>query len=236
MTATTLTSASATFSGDVGVVGFLKVGNASTPGRLKFASSSTDFTLLGTQSLDDTTNTRIILCASANASFPGTIQYISIGSGSNHDFYGNGTSIATGKIRTGFLTLSGTGTALSVTNNATIGGNLTVTGTLGSGAVSPSSIAVTGNATVGGTLGVTGNTTLTGTLTINGAATALTITNNVSIGGGKKKAHFRHFFLRSTYCYNIDCNCCRHSSQCEQQCYDWRNIGYRSYYRHFCNL
>lgn len=150
-----LTGASATFSGDVGVVGFLKVGNASTPGRLKFAANNTDYTLLGVNSTDDVTNTRILISGSARSGNAGVIQYVSVGSGSTHDFYGNGTTIATGSIRSGFVTLSGTGTALSVTNNATIGG----------------------------TFGVTGNTTITGGLTVNGAGNAFTVTNNATIGG-----------------------------------------------------
>lgn len=78
--------------------------------------------------MDDATNTRIIISGSARSGNAGVIQYVSMGSGSTHDFYGNGTTIATGSIRTGFTTLSGTGTALSVTNNATIGGTLGVTG------------------------------------------------------------------------------------------------------------
>jgi hypothetical protein len=52
----------------------------------------------------------------------------------------------------GALTLSGSGTALAVTNNATVGGTL----------------GVTGAATVGGTLGVTGALSVTSNATVNG--------------------------------------------------------------------
>lgn len=179
-----VTGTAATFSGNVGVVGFLKVGNASTPGRLKFASSSTDYTLLGVNSSDDVTNTRIILSGSARSGAAGVIQYISVGAGSTHDFFGSATTIATGSIRTGFLTLSGTGTALSVTNNVSIGGTLGVTGTCTLGVVSSGALsATTLTATAAGTaLTVTNNANI-GTLNLQGAGTALSVNNNATVGG-----------------------------------------------------
>ena len=66
-------------------------------------------------------------------------------------------------------------------NTGTFSGNVTIAGTLTSGAFTPSSLAVTGDATVGGTLGVTGATTLS-TLGVAGATTltgvsAGTVTN-----------------------------------------------------------
>ena len=69
--------------------------------------------------------------------------------------------------------------AVAVTNNASVGGTLTVTGT-----TTASSLAVTGGATVGTTLGVTGNTTVGGTLGITGATTAssLAVTGGATVG------------------------------------------------------
>jgi Chaperone of endosialidase len=61
--------------------------------------------------------------------------------------------------------------ALSVSGNGSIGGNLTVTGSLTAGSTSISSISTTGNASIGGTLGVTGATTLSSTLGVTGATT-----------------------------------------------------------------
>jgi len=77
-----------------------------------------------------------------------------------------------------------------VTNNATVGGTLAVTGagsfssTLSSGAATLASATVTNNATVGGTLGVTGAATFSSTLS-SGAATlaSVGVTNNATVGG-----------------------------------------------------
>jgi hypothetical protein len=48
---------------------------------------------------------------------------------------------------------------------------------------SGTALSVTNNETIGGTLGVTGATTLAGALTLSAAGTALAITNNATIGG-----------------------------------------------------
>ena len=110
------------------------------------------------------------------------------GSASDLQFYGAGgfagdstlTFNASAKqLGASSLLLSGSGTALNITNNGTVGGTLGVTGTStlgtvnGSGAAtfsgSGTGLAVTNNASVGGTLGVTGTLTasggITGTLT-----------------------------------------------------------------------
>lgn len=81
----------------------------------------------------------------------------------------------------GAVTFSATGTALNVTNNATVGGTLAVTGATTLAGVTATSMANSGNETVGGTLGVTGATTLatvgatngtfSGTLGVTGIAT-----------------------------------------------------------------
>lgn len=98
----------------------------------------------------------------------------------------------TGDVGTGTLSTTGLATlnSVGVTNNATVGGTLGVTGattlsTLStSGAATLNSVGVTNNATVGGTLGVTGATTLS-TLSTSGAATldSVAVTNNATIGG-----------------------------------------------------
>src|ERR1019366_4589212 len=97
----------------------------------------------------------------------------------------------------------GAGTALSVTNNATIGGTLGVTGTstlgvVNSGAITTNgnfsqtggttfstgtgAVSLNGNTAVSGTLGVTGTSNLaavngSGLFTLAGAGTALSVTN-----------------------------------------------------------
>jgi len=102
-----------------------------------------------------------------------------------------------------FTTLSTTGqsspNSLAVTNNATVGGTLGVTGAttlagLTAGATTLASSSVTGNETIGGTLGVTGATTLTtlsatnvtasGTLGVTGVSTLANVTAaNVTTSG-----------------------------------------------------
>lgn len=99
---------------------------------------------------------------------------------------------------TGALTLTGAGTALSITNNATVGGTLGVTGTSTLGAIASSglvtftssgnALTVSNNAIIGGTLSLTGvftsgTTNSSGVLTLSSAGTALVVTNNATIGG-----------------------------------------------------
>ena len=60
--------------------------------------------------------------------------------------------------------------SLAVTDNATVGGALGVTG-----ATSLAGLSASGNATVGGTLGVTGAATLGSTLAVSGAASVLSL-------------------------------------------------------------
>ena len=109
----------------------------------------------------------------------------------------------------GVVTLSADGTALTVNNDASIGGVLNVTGAanlLGGGNFSGifagahtyadlitltqtgTALNVVNNATIGGTLNVTGITTLGvinagGLLTLSGTGTALAVTHNATISG-----------------------------------------------------
>lgn len=98
----------------------------------------------------------------------------------------------------GVLTASGPNNALVVSNNATVGGNLVVTGTTTTGALSGTSTAdftgivscqapsgtgldVTKNAIIGGTLAVTGNTTLTGAVTAASLTSSGVVTVNEAV-------------------------------------------------------
>lgn len=104
-----------------------------------------------------------------------------------------GTITINGGTIAGSVTFTGAGTALTVNNNASIGGTLGVTG-----ASTFSTATITSNATVGGTFGVTGNTTLSSALSVTGAATlsstlgvtgaatlssTLGVTGNTTVGG-----------------------------------------------------
>lgn len=76
---------------------------------------------------------------------------------------------------TGAVAMTAAGTALTVTNNATIGGTLTA-----------AALVVTNNASVGGALGVAGNSTLSGTLAVTGNSTfagATSIAGNLTLQG-----------------------------------------------------
>jgi len=77
------------------------------------------------------------------------------------------------------VSLTGAGTALAVTNNATIGGTLTVTGTLTANLNGN----VTGNVT-GNLLGVARQTSSQMAATTAGTATAYTLANTVAIAAG----------------------------------------------------
>ena len=98
----------------------------------------------------------------------------------------------TGGTVSGDATFSGAGTGLAVTNNATVGGTLGVTGNTSlSNATVGGTLGVGTNETVGGTLGVTGasslhNTGVTGTLGVTGATTltgATQINNTLGVTG-----------------------------------------------------
>lgn len=87
----------------------------------------------------------------------------------------------------GGLTLTGTGTALSVANNAsvgslTVGGAATVGGALTLSATG-TALSVTNNAQIGGALAVLGSATIVGALTLSASGVALAITNGATIGG-----------------------------------------------------
>ena len=89
-----------------------------------------------------------------------------------------GSMISNGTLSAGATTLA----SLGVTNNATVGGTLGVTGA----ATLSSTLAVTSGATVGGTLGVTGAATLSSTLAVTSGATVggtLGVTGGATVGG-----------------------------------------------------
>jgi fibronectin-binding autotransporter adhesin len=118
-----------------------------------------------------------------------------------------GTSTLTGNLSAAVGTFSGvltankaSGTGLSVTNNAVVGGTLSAGATtLASGSVTDTlvvnglltaskagqlALSVTGNATVGGTLAVTGATTLNGAATMDSCTVTNAVTINQASGTG----------------------------------------------------
>ncbi len=200
------TSAAVYCNNNMLVNGLLQVGDTTTPGRLKFATSATDYTLIGVDAVDDANNSRIIISGISRSGAAGVNQYIALGN--SHNFYGSATTIGSSIINCGAITASadssftgslgvGNGTVGVVVSGAsTFNGNVAVSGTNTTtlnGAVSCAAagtgLAVTNNMTVGGNLTVTG--TVSGTfgassvssLAVTGAGTALTVTNNQTVGG-----------------------------------------------------
>ncbi len=89
------------------------------------------------------------------------------------------TTLSSSLAVTGSSTLTG---AVTMSNNASVGGTLAVTGA----STLTGSVTMTNSATVGGTLGVTGATTLSNNLSVGGTSTltgAVTMSNNASVAG-----------------------------------------------------
>jgi hypothetical protein len=80
-------SGNSRFNGYVGIgtnnpANILQVGGG---GRLRISKSTTNYTLIGTDDVDGTTNTRIVMGSSANPDAPNSIYYIAAGTG-RHDW------------------------------------------------------------------------------------------------------------------------------------------------------
>jgi hypothetical protein len=86
--------------------------------RLKISANNTDYTLIGTNTVDNNTNTRIVLSGAARGpGASGNIEYITGEASASHIFYTFGSPFATEKFRV-------------TTSGATVTGDLTVTGTV----------------------------------------------------------------------------------------------------------
>ena len=107
----------------------LQVGSG---GRLRIANSISDYTLIGTNDTDGSTNTRIVISGNTRSSYSGNIEYVATSTG-NHIFYANGAASSimilnsSGQVGIGTTTNLTTGALLSVnsviniTNTARIG-------------------------------------------------------------------------------------------------------------------
>ena len=117
------------------------------------------------------------LIISGSQVLPKTTNTLDLGSNSTRfkNAYIDGTTVSDALTVTDNATVGGTlgvTGATTLSSTAAITGNTTVGGTLGvTGASTLNSVAVTNNATVGGTLGVTGNSTIGGTLGVTGQIT-----------------------------------------------------------------
>lgn len=117
------------------------------------------------------------LIISGSQVLPKTTNTLDLGSNSTRfkNAYIDGTTVSDALTVTDNATVGGTlgvTGAATLSSTAAITGNTTVGGTLGvTGASTLASAAITNNATVGGTLGVTGNSTIGGTLGVTGQIT-----------------------------------------------------------------
>ena len=124
--ATTLSS-TLVVTGNVGI-GTTTPGNILTvggAGRLRIANSNADYSLIGTNDTDGTTNTRIVISGINRSGEIGNIEYVGTGSGS-HIFYTNGsTNVATisssGIINNGYF-YSGNTSGVAIPSMGTYGG------------------------------------------------------------------------------------------------------------------
>ena len=102
----------------------LQVGSSS---RLRIANDTTDYSMIGTNDTDGTTNTKIIISGNTRASVPGNIEYITTSTG-KHIFYTGGN---VERLRITEAGKVGVGTATPVTSAVFhIEGNLFVNGAI----------------------------------------------------------------------------------------------------------
>ena len=116
--------------GNVGIgshppLNILQVGNA---GRLRIANTISDYTILGTADIDDTTNTKIELSGNTRSSGSGTISYVATNTEGSHRFMTNSTNermciTSSGNVGIGtttpeqLLTLYGSNARLKIKNS-----------------------------------------------------------------------------------------------------------------------
>jgi hypothetical protein len=132
-------------------------------GRLRIANNNTDFTIIGSNDADGSSNTAIVISGSSRATNAGNIQYIATAANGSHQFF---TTVPT----TLRMTISSSG--VNVNNNFGVSGN----SGFGTAPHSTHRLDVNGtlNATnllVGGNVGI-GNTVPLGTLHLGDASKA----------------------------------------------------------------
>ena len=143
-----------------------QIGNA---GRLKISSGSTDYTLIGTNDTDGTTNTKIVLSGTSRGSpYNGNIEYRA--TSGKHEFYTNGTTDVMRIINNGNVGIS----SGSPSEKLDVGGNIKASGTITNGS---GSYMYAGGLRLGGF--DTGNTIYNGN-----ANMGLTVNNGYSVNFG----------------------------------------------------
>ena len=103
--------------GNVGVGTSSAVGNVLQVGsgaRLRIANNASDYTIIGTNDTDGSTNTQIIISGNTRTNNAGNIQYLATASGGSHIFYTSATTTR--------MTISSAG--VNVNNDLGVSGNV----------------------------------------------------------------------------------------------------------------
>jgi hypothetical protein len=144
----------------------LQVGSG---GRLRIANANTDYTLIGTNDTDGSTNTSIVISGSSRANNAGNIQYVAVGTGGSHIFY---TSSPT----TTRMTISSAG--------VNINDNLAMVGRTGFGTQPHATYRVDVNGTLNATSILVGNNPISGSRWTTSTDTTRIYYNGGNVGIG----------------------------------------------------
>jgi hypothetical protein len=114
-------------SGQVGIgtsnpTNIFQVGDGASPARLRISNGVSDYSLIGTKDVDDTTNTRVVISGNSRGSpYNGNIDYVA--TSGHHLFYTGGsnermrTSNDFNAISTGYIFAGVTTTGLRINGN-----------------------------------------------------------------------------------------------------------------------
>jgi hypothetical protein len=157
--------------GNVGVGTSSAVGNVLQVGsgaRLRIANNASDYTIIGTNDTDGSTNTQIIISGNTRANNAGNIQYVATASGGSHIFYTTATTTR--------MTISSAG--VNVNNDLGVSGNV------GIGTAPSATYKVNVNGTLNATSVLIGGNAITGSKWTNGAVATNIYYNSGNVGIG----------------------------------------------------
>jgi hypothetical protein len=143
----------------------LQVGSGA---RLRIANNATDYTIIGTDDTDGSTNTQIIISGNTRATNAGNIQYLATATGGSHIFYTTGTSTR--------MTISSAG--------VNINNDLGVTGNVGIGTAPGATYKVDVNGTLNATSVLIGGNAITGSKWSVGTPSTAICYNSGNVGIG----------------------------------------------------
>jgi len=157
--------------GNVGVGTTAIAGNVLQVGsgaRLRIANGPTDYSIIGTNDTDGSTNTQIIISGNTRANNAGNIQYLATATGGSHIFYTTATSTR--------MTISSAG--VNVNNDLGVSGNV------GIGTAPSATYKVNVNGTLNATNVLLNGNAITGSKWTNGAVATNIYYNSGNVGIG----------------------------------------------------